>query len=411
MLEKMNAINQIQEIKASLADNEYSSSNLLQKDFYGISHHLWEDINLNNIQQSDLTDVSNVHNFLIEEILEIHKSERDIKNEMLFDSTLLINPIKEQLNDGKRGKDIYFFSDESCTYYFIGDIHSDLTSLKRILEVCDFFHSVLDGGNTRLIFLGDYVDRGKKHLETIEALLLLKYLFPDNIYLLRGNHDGGRLENGVMNLVIGRDPKSEDEAYFCLYTYNLAKVNGTFKMYTVENYLRFFNSLSNLALFGFSDLTLMTVHGGIPRPKMDSEKIYCHIKNIGDLSNDQLFDHNGMSIIHNMLWSDPCEVIEEENRARKRFKFSRDDFEEFSNILGIDKLIRGHQAEVEGYKEFYEGRLFTIFSSGQVLNNHNENINDVTAYGKVRPCIIKKVSGKDIVVIDINKEISERFNK
>ena len=69
---------------------------------------------------------------------------------------------------------------------FVGDTHGDLEVSQKVIK------DYLKTGN-KIVFLGDYVDRGPFSRENLDFLLETKIKNPEKIYLLQGNHEGHRI--------------------------------------------------------------------------------------------------------------------------------------------------------------------------------------------------------------------------
>ena len=65
----------------------------------------------------------------------------------------------------------------------VGDIHGQFYDLMHMIE------KVGEPTQTNYVFLGDYVDRGIYSVECMILLFALKCSHPQNIFLMRGNHE------------------------------------------------------------------------------------------------------------------------------------------------------------------------------------------------------------------------------
>lgn len=79
------------------------------------------------------------------------------------------------------------------TVYAHADLHGDVRSLMKFLQhlqsagVIDSNWRVVQGN--RIVFLGDYIDRGFYGIEVLYTLMILKFYNPESVTLIRGNHE------------------------------------------------------------------------------------------------------------------------------------------------------------------------------------------------------------------------------
>jgi serine/threonine protein phosphatase 1 len=84
----------------------------------------------------------------------------------------------------------------------VGDIHGHLDKLTRLMEV------VAPATEDKVVFLGDYLDRGPQSRGVVEYLLSFRERFPQTVFL-RGNHEQMLLDALVENFQSGLLPERQ----------------------------------------------------------------------------------------------------------------------------------------------------------------------------------------------------------
>jgi len=348
-------------------------------EFWKTVHHLWQGIDNNEqLTNTCAKDLVIYNKDLLKQVIEIHKTETDHDFKDVIEE-MKVRKYLNHLNGTYSHYDLYF-CDEDHDYYFIGDIHSDAFILEYILEKTDFFKKVEENIPFKLVFLGDYVDRGKHHLKTLQILLMLKVYFPDNIILLMGNHDIGKIENGEVTLYLRK--VEEDMDYFYIYLNHLLENHPDFDQEIVDLYQDFMNNLNVAAFIMTKKAMIKAVHGGIPRPQ---DETFDYLSDFRQLTDDSV-DFEDHRIRDCILWSDPSIQHNQPTLPMKRFKFYENQLVNYLSHLDIDLIVRGHQAVEEGHLHLFD-KIHTIFSSGKIEEN-GENINKDTAYDHIPPKIL-----------------------
>lgn len=182
------------------------------------------------------------------------------------------------------------------------------------------------------LFLGDYIDRGKQSLETVCLLLAYKIKYPENFFLLRGNH-----ECASINRIYG--------------FYDECKRRHGIKLWKI--FTDCFNCLPIAALI---DDKILCMHGGLS-PELNKILTINNIVRPTDVPDTGL--------LCDLLWSDPDKDVTDwgDNDRGVSFTFGEDIVRKFTNKNEIDLICRAHQVVEDGYEFFCNRQLVTLFSA------------------------------------------------
>ena len=215
-----------------------------------------------------------------------------------------------------------------------GDIHGQYYDLLRLFGFGGYPPS------SSYLFLGDYVDRGKQSIETISLLFALKIKYPENIFMLRGNHESSKI-----NRIYG--------------FYEECK-----RRYDKKIWKLFSETFNYLPVAAIIEGKIFCIHGGLS-PKLVSLDQIQKIQRPTEIPDDGL--------LCDLLWSDPNSKILGwmANDRGISYVFGIDVVESFLLKFGFDLICRAHQVVEEGYQFFGKKKLVTIFSAPNYCGEFN----------------------------------------
>lgn len=212
-----------------------------------------------------------------------------------------------------------------------GDTHG------QYYDVLNIFKTFGNVSNDHVyLFNGDFVDRGSWGCEVAFLLYALKVLYPNKIFINRGNH-----ETDDMNSVYG----FKDE---CKFKYN----EKLFKCFS--------ESFGNLPYCTLINDDYLVMHGGLfsdDNITLDSIREINRFKNVHG-------QPPKVGIQMELLWTDP--QIEEGRSLSKRgigLQFGPDITKQFVEKNKLKGVIRSHEVRQNGYEWEHNGLLCTVFSA------------------------------------------------
>lgn len=218
------------------------------------------------------------------------------------------------------------------SFYIAGDIHGNIFDLIRV--IC---HAG-PPPESKLLFLGDYVDRGEYSVEVVALLFALACQYPQNVFLLRGNH-----EFDGINATYGFHAES-------------TSIFHSEEVYNAVN-----DAFNHMPLVAIVNKKLFAVHGGIC-PEFTSLDQLTRLR--------RPIKSYDTTLLADLVWSDPSvdsKGVDKSNRGLG-VTFGVKPLKDFLAHFGCDAMVRGHQCVTAGIQRFGDGCLYTVFSCSNYVD-------------------------------------------
>ncbi|KAH7727878.1 serine/threonine phosphatase [Aphelenchoides avenae] len=217
-----------------------------------------------------------------------------------------------------------------------GDVHGQYNDLIRLFGAGGF------PPLSAYLFLGDYVDRGDRSVETILLLFCYKIRYPKVFFILRGNH-----ECEHVNRIYG----FYDE---CCRRFK-----------SVPMWQAFQDTFRWMPLSALVGGRILCMHGGISP----------YLNSIDQLRSVQRPNEGVGGLAMDLLWADPVVGFTGFKRSLRgaSYGFGPEALMAACNDLKIDLVARAHQVVQDGYEFFGGRRLVTIFSAPHYCGTFKNN--------------------------------------
>lgn len=224
----------------------------------------------------------------------------------------------------------------STPIYVVGDIHGHILDLLRFLKEFGLPPDV------NYLFLGDFIDRGSFSTETLVLVLVLKILYPSNIYIIRGNHE-------FSTILDHSDFFSE---LVSLYSDDTLSTD-------------IMNCFSYMPIAATIDEYAICVHGGIGESLI-------FLYQLNSIQRPLTTFDDGL--VTEILWSDPTNEANVDYQPSPRGLGKLFGLRPASNFLernGYRYLIRGHQCVKNGCEASLNYKVITVFSASNYCGVEN----------------------------------------
>lgn len=246
---------------------------------------------------------------------------------------------------------------KNSSVLYVGDLHGYYKCLSDVLNLAEKLNP------DYIVFLGDYIDRGTKQLETI--LDVMELSIRNNHFIpLRGNHEIAKIcqRDGFYDSIKKRfnNPKTTDEVFN-----------------------HFIKSFEYFPLASITEETrTLAIHGGIPET-MDLAYLKKITKPHSSITYVKNTDEAEMleKTLFQLLWNDPNTNVNKNNeeidflpskRGKNPKMFNEVALNKFLETNNISRVIRAHEASRGAFENVWgKGKLIHIFTASPYYHEND----------------------------------------